>query len=617
MLSRLFLLANLLGLCGAQTPSPYPSYKWVHWTSATVAINGIAHGYVDLSSGERVNVTYLGEIRQATLHGATSDPFSSQGWFLPPKTTGFYLQPYEGWSMYGGGTKASVQLSTPVKRIAVGLISVGQPSVQQTLQFNSAVKRGPVNYNFGAYGLSFPNNYTVTGNEGNGVVITDEMAPDAGQGIDALLWTHVGYEVYTVLTTGIIDEPLPVTGGSQCDPGLLTGSCSISVPVLTMGPPSGQFTFLNMTGAGSTGIGPVAHAFPRSRFFSFTLSQAVVTAQITTCLTTTAVDTYLYLLSSAPRGSLSPNQLGLVAFNDDQGENTPWAGASACTVGTQAIKKSLIQINNLSAGTYWVVALLRGATDGAVGIQWTFTYASPTPSASISISPSRTVSGTLSASYTATLTGSSTRTSSHSQSVTPTLSPTSSGTQSVTPTISPTGSVSSTPTGTPTLSSTSSVSSTPTGTPTISPTGSVSSVPTKTPTISPTGSVSSLATRTPTISTTGSVSSLATRTPTGSVSSVPTKTPTNSAPAFVGFMNSDTPISKSSVLIPSVMGAILGVIILVIIMLCNCRRGFCGCCCCVCCGIWRKRKRVCKKCKETKEKDDTHDVCRKCIYENL
>jgi hypothetical protein len=156
MLALVLYLLQLVGSVGqSPSPSPVPRYKWIHWTSATVGVNGIANGYVDLSSGDRVNVTYLGEIRQAALHGATSDPFSSQGWFLPPKTTGFYLQPYEGWSMYGGGTKASVQLSRPVKRIAVGLISVGQPSVQQTLQFNSAVKRGPVNYNFGTNCLSF------------------------------------------------------------------------------------------------------------------------------------------------------------------------------------------------------------------------------------------------------------------------------------------------------------------------------------------------------------------------------------------------------------------------------------------------------------------------------
>ena len=42
----------------------FPTYNWVHWTSATTGVNGIAYGYVDMSSGERINVTYLGEIRR-------------------------------------------------------------------------------------------------------------------------------------------------------------------------------------------------------------------------------------------------------------------------------------------------------------------------------------------------------------------------------------------------------------------------------------------------------------------------------------------------------------------------------------------------------------------------
>lgn len=63
---------------GTRTPSasPYPVYKWIHWTSATTGVRGSAVGYVDLSTGDRVTVTYTGEIQTAALHGATSDPFS-------------------------------------------------------------------------------------------------------------------------------------------------------------------------------------------------------------------------------------------------------------------------------------------------------------------------------------------------------------------------------------------------------------------------------------------------------------------------------------------------------------------------------------------------------------
>ena len=119
-----------------------------------------------------------------------------------------------------------------------------------------------------------------------------------------------------------------------------------------------------------------------------------------------------------------------------------------------------------------------------------------------------------------------TPTVSDTPSVTPTNTPTVSDTPSVTPTNTPTVSVSDTPSVTPTNTPTPTISDTPSVTPTNTPTVSVSDTPSVTPTNTPTVSVSDTpgnsSTPTPTVSDTPSV----TPTPTPSISETSTPTPT-------------------------------------------------------------------------------------------
>jgi hypothetical protein len=125
----------------------------------------------------------------------------------------------------------------------------------------------------------------------------------------------------------------------------------------------------------------------------------------------------------------------------------------------------------------------------------------------------------------------------------PTPTPTITSTPTNTLTNTPTGSITPTITETPTNTPTESITPTTTETPTNTPTNTTTPTITETPTNTPTGSVTPTSTQTPTSTITPTVTETPTNTPTGSVIPTVTQTPTNTPTSTITPSVTQTPTS--------------------------------------------------------------------------
>ncbi len=256
----------------------------------------------------------------------------------------------------------------------------------------------------------------------------------------------------------------------------------------------------------------------------------------------------VYLNNETPSARAGEPGVDLLVHNiyddtDSKLEDIVAEGISYTNVVSKDSLNAGLGLTTSVVGPQFIFRSVSNCTNG-------FTYIPPSPTPTVSITPSVTPSVTPTISVTPSATTSVTPTISVTPSITPTTSTTPSTTPSVTPTISITPTTSITPSITPTKTVSTTATPTISLTPTISVTPSTSVTPGVSPTRTPSNTPPPSVTRTPSRSVTRTPSVSVSRTPSISITSTPSTSVTPSI--SVSKTPPNSPAGRSSSMIGQV-----------------------------------------------------------------
>lgn len=185
------LVSCMVGMANAST-------VWTDWTDATVGATGSATGTLGTSI-----VNYSGQVLNATINGTTNiwNPDTTYiGGFIDtsPDTIGDVI----GMNGYYSAV-STLSFSEPIFNPVIAIWSLGNPSSGASFSFTETptFQVGGPNSIYGGSSIRVNGN-TVTGEEGNGVILFE------GE-YNSLSWTST-YESWYGFTVG--SSPVPVPG---------------------------------------------------------------------------------------------------------------------------------------------------------------------------------------------------------------------------------------------------------------------------------------------------------------------------------------------------------------------------------------------------------------------